>query len=71
MTIDAIVANRGVLVQERPALFRMAIVAGLIDAIGLEQGGCRAAVRIVAIDATDLALEQGHMRTAPELGTLC
>lgn len=55
MAIGAIVTNRGVLEQEGPALFRMAIVAGLIDAIGLEQGCRRAAVWIVAIDATHFA----------------
>jgi len=62
VAIDAIVANRGVLKQERPALFRMAIVAGLIDTIGLEQWRRRARrAGLVAIDATDLAFEQGHM----------
>jgi len=70
MAIRAIVTNRRVLEQEGPALFRMAIVAGLIDAIRLEQRRRRAAMRIVAIRAADFAFQQGHMRTAPELGAL-
>ena len=51
VAVDATVAHRRMLEQERPALLRVAGVADLVHAVGLEQRLGRAAVRIVTIDA--------------------
>ena len=64
VTVDATVAHRRVLEQERAALLRVTGEADLVHAVGLEQRLGRAAVRIVTIDARDPTLEQRHMRAA-------
>ena len=70
MAIQAVLAYRRVFKEKWPALLRVAAVANLIDAIGLEKRGGRGTVRIVAIDAGDFALKQRHVRTLVEFGPL-
>src|SRR6185436_8066755 len=70
MTGHAVFAHRSMLKQERTALLGVTIVAGLIDAISLEQWLGGAAVRVMAVDAGELALEQRHVRAPRELGAL-
>ena len=53
--------------QERTALFRMALVARLVDRIGLEQRAGQGAMRIMAVVAAHLSFRQRHMRAAIEL----
>ena len=67
MTIQAILAHRRVLEQERSALLRMALIAGFVDRVGLEQGIGQRAVRIVAVIAAHLSFRQRHVRAAVEL----
>lgn len=56
--------------QERTALFRVTGVTGLVDTVGLQQ--CRGAgsMGIMAIGATQLAFQQGHMGPALEFCVL-
>ena len=68
VAVEAVFAHRRVLEQERPALLRVAGVAGLVDRVGLQQRLGDAAVRIVAIGAGDLPFRQRHVRAAVELG---
>ena len=56
VAIEAAFADRRVLEQEWPALLGMALRAGLVDRIGLQQRAGQRAMRIVAIDAAHLAL---------------
>src|SRR6185437_10571911 len=51
VAIEAVLAHRRVLEQERAALLGMAGGAGLVDGVGLQQRRGDAAVRVVAIDA--------------------
>src|SRR5271156_976803 len=67
MTIEAALAHGRVLEQEGPTLLCMALVAGFVDRVGLEQGIGQRAVRVVAIIATHLSFRQGHVRAAVEL----
>mgnify|MGYP006203171923 CR=1 FL=1 len=57
----------GIRQAELAALLQVALVAGLVDRVGLEQGGVERAVRVVAIHAADLAFRQRHVRAAVEL----
>ena len=70
VTVDATLADRGVLPEERPPLFGMARVADVVDGIGDQQGTARRAMRVVAVDARHLAFGQRHVRTPAELGAL-
>ena len=67
VAIEAVLANRRMLEQERTALLRMALVARLVHRVGLEQRIGQGAMRIVAIVAAHLPLGQRHMRAAIEL----
>src|SRR5271156_6209182 len=67
MTIEAALAHGRVLEQEGPTLLCMALIAGFVDRIGLEQGSGQRAVRVVAIVAAHLSFRQGHVRAAIEL----
>src|ERR1700677_2787590 len=67
MTIEAALAHGRVLEQEGSALLRMALIAGFVDRVGLEQGIGQRAVRIVAIIAAHLSFRQWHVRAAVEL----
>ena len=67
MAVQTVLAHRRMLEQERTALFRMALVAGLVDRIGLEQRAGQGAMRIVAVVATHLSFRQRQMRTAIDL----
>jgi len=70
VAIRAIVANRRMLKQEGPALFGMARITDLIDAVCFEQRRRRAAVGIVAIGTGHLAFEKRHVGTAAKFGAL-
>ena len=70
VTIRAAVTNWRVFKQKRSALFRVALIAGLIYRVSLQQRVGRAPMGVVAVEAGDLAFRQGHVRTAHELGTL-
>ena len=67
VAVEAVFPDRRVLEQERPTLVRMAAIAHVVDAIGLEQRIRRRAVRIVAIDAAHLSFRQRHVRAHMEL----
>jgi hypothetical protein len=67
MAIEAFLAHRRMLEQEGPALFRMTLVARLIDLIRFQQRACQGAVRIVAVVAAHLTFRQRHVRTPVEL----
>ena len=57
VTVQAIVLDRRVFKQKRPALFRMTLITGLVNGVSLEQGLGDTTVRVVAIDAGDLAFQ--------------
>src|SRR5215469_5111465 len=61
VAVEAALAYGRVLEQEGPALFGMAAVTDLIDAVGLEKRRGRGAVWIVTVHAADFALKQGHV----------
>ena len=67
VAVEAVLANRRMLEQERSALLRMALVARLVDRIGLEQRAGQGAMRIMAVVAAHLPFGQRHMRAAIEL----
>ena len=67
VAIEAVLANGRMLEQERSALLRMALVAGLVDRIGLEQRIGQGAMRIMAVIAAHLPFGQRHVRSAIEL----
>ena len=54
VAIEAVLANGRMLEQERTALLRMALVARLVDRVGLEQRIGQGAVRIMAVVAAHL-----------------
>jgi len=62
MAIHAIFLHRRMFPQERPAPFRMALVAGLVDRALDQQLGIGRSVRIMAIGARDLSFPEGHVR---------
>src|ERR1043166_4110447 len=63
--------NRRVIPQERPALFRVAARARLVDPVAdLEHPHARRAVRVMAGRAFELALAQRHVPEALRLGHL-
>ena len=67
----AVVADRRVLVQERPALLRVAADARLVQPVAhLEQLDVDRPVRVVARGALHLALGDRHVRGAAQLGDL-
>ena len=70
MAVEATLAHGSVFEQKRPALLGMAAVTHIVDAVGLQQRCGGRAVRVVAIDATDLAFEQRHVGALVELRTL-
>ena len=58
------------LMDEGSALFGVAGVAGVVDAVALEQFRAGRAVRIMAIRADHLAFRHGVMRRTVHLGAL-
>ncbi len=70
MANAAIFRYRLVVVNERAALLRMALVASLVDAIFLQLLGASGTMRIVAVGAGDLALLDRMARRTVELGAL-
>ena len=58
------------LMHERPALFSVAGVAGVVDAVALDQLGTGRTVRIVAIGTGHLAFGHGMVRGLVHLATL-
>lgn len=67
VAIEAVLAHRRMLEQERTALLRVALVARLVDRIGLEQRIGQGTMRIMAVVAAHLPFGQRHMRAAIEL----
>ena len=67
MAVEAIFTDRRMFEQKRAALFRMALIAGFVDRVGLEQGISQRAMRIMAIIAAHLSFRQRHVRAAVEL----
>ena len=67
MTIEAVLAHGRMFEQEGSTLLCMALIAGFVDRIGLEQGSGQRTVRVVAIVAAHLSFRQGHVRAAVEL----
>ena len=62
MTVQAVLAHWCVLEQERTALLRMALIAGLVYRVRFEQGRGERTVRIVATGALHLLLAQRMVR---------
>ena len=67
VAIEAVLADGCMLEQERTALLGMALIARLVDRIGLEQRAGQGAMRIMAVVATHLPFGQRHMRAPIEL----
>ena len=70
VAVQAALAHRRVLPQERAALLRVTAGAELIHVVAAQQRIGRRAVRVVTVDAGDLPLEQRHVRALAELGAL-
>lgn len=70
MAISAIFGRGLVFEQERSASFCMALEAGFINGVFLEQLGACRAMRVVATGAHNLAFRYGMVRDTLELGTL-
>src|SRR5512143_4069717 len=70
MTQGAVLADRRVLEEVRTALVSVTFVAGVVDAGAHQVLVLGAAVRIVAVGANDLALDDRVMRPAIRLRTL-
>jgi hypothetical protein len=70
MTVETTFADRRVFPQERSPLFGVTRVANLVHGIEIQQGAGRRTVRVMAIDAGDLAFGQRHVRTPTEFGAL-
>src|ERR1700722_2672120 len=67
VAVEAVLAHRRVLEQERTALLGVALVAGVVDRGLAQQALGGAAVRVVAIGADDLAFAHRHVRRAIHL----
>ena len=61
MAVGAVLDDRRVFPEERPAPLRVARVAVLVDAGLLKHGWVRRAVRVVAVCTRHLALAQRHV----------
>ncbi len=70
MTIQAAFANRSMTKNKRTALFSMTLKANLIDRVRFKEGIRGTAMRIMAVAASHLALEERHMRTLAEFYAL-
>ena len=70
MAIGAVLRHRLVVPEERSPLFRVALVAGIIDGIALQIRAPRRAVRVMAIRACDFALEDRMARRLVNLSPL-
>jgi hypothetical protein len=70
VAVAAILGHRLVLVDKRAALFRVAVVAGVVDAVASQQLRPDRTVRLVAVGAAHLALGQRVMRGLVEFVAL-
>ena len=68
VAVQAILAHRRVLKEERPTLFGVALVAIVVDRDLAQEPFGGATVRIVTIRTGDLPLAYRHVRGAEELG---
>ena len=67
MTIEAVLAHGRMFEQEGSTLLRMALIAGFVDCVRLQQGTGQRTVGVVAIVAAHLSFRQRHVRAAVEL----
>lgn len=70
VTIQAIIPHRGMFKKKWPPLLGVALVTGLVDRVGLEHGASSAAMGIMTVYTGDFPLQQGHVGSATELGSL-
>ncbi len=70
MAVQAAFANRRVTEDKGTALFSMTLKANLIDRVRFKEGIRGTAMRIMAVAASHLALEERHMRTLAEFYAL-
>jgi hypothetical protein len=70
MAVQAAFANRGVIKDKGAALFSMTLKANLIHRIRFQEGIRPTAMRIMAVAAGHLALEERHMRAFAEFYAL-
>jgi len=70
VAVEAALAHRGMLPQERAALFRMAFVAIVVDGSLIQKSLAVGPMRIVAARARHLALANRHVRRAPDFCAL-
>src|SRR5262245_34896270 len=70
VAVQAALAHRGMLPQERAALLRMASVAIVIDGGLVQKSFCVGPMRIVAARARHLAFANRHVRRAPDFRAL-
>ena len=70
VAVEAALAHRGMLPQERAALFRMAFVAIVVDGSLIQKSLAVGPMRIVAAGARHLALANRHVRRAPDFCAL-
>src|SRR5215470_10313509 len=70
MAVQAVLAHRGMLPQERAALFRMALVAIVVNGGLVQKSFAVGAMGIVAARARHLAFANRHVRRAPDFRAL-
>src|SRR5215475_4498540 len=70
VAVQAIVAHRGMLPQERAALLRVTLVAIVVDGGLIQKSLAVGAMRIVAAGARHLAFANRHVRRAPNFRAL-
>ena len=52
MTMHAIILHRRMLKQKRPTLFRVALITGLVNSIGFQQGPGNTPMRVMTVDTS-------------------
>ena len=67
VTVQAVVAYRGMLPDEGSSLLGVTLIANLIDAVRCEQWRRHRPVRRMAVDARHFALDQRHVRAFAKL----
>src|ERR1700735_4521568 len=67
VAVEAALAYGCMLEQEGATLFRVTLVARLVDRVGFQQRVGQGAMRIVAVVAADLPFGQRHVRAPIEL----
>lgn len=70
MAVGTALPYRCMFKKERASLFRVTLIAGFVNAGGLQQGRGHAAVRSVAVCAIDIAFRERHVGAPVKLRAL-